>query len=151
MANRLATGISVPRLTGVLAALCAAAVVGGCGNSDDADQPPAVPSDQREILRTMDALQAASRSGDAKRICNDIFTESLATSIRRAAKRSCAAEVRETLVSPDMRLSVGANIKITGRHATAIVREQNGRTSRVSFVKQGSEWRIERITKARTS
>jgi hypothetical protein len=135
----------------LVSALCGAALLGGCGGDDDADEPRAVPGGERAILTTVDELQSASRRGDAKRICRDIFTETLATSIRRAAKRSCAAEVRETLTSPDARLSVGRDIKIKGSRATAIVREQDGATSKLFLVKRGPEWRIDRITPAGSS
>jgi hypothetical protein len=152
MLNRPTTRRAAPRVLAALAALSAAAVLGACGGSDDdADDSQALPSDQRGILSTFDQLQTASRRGDAKRICTDIFTESLATSIRRAAKRSCTAEVRATLVSPDARLAVRRDIRIRGSRAIAIVMEQTGKMSRVVLVKQGPTWRIQRITPAKAS
>ncbi len=123
--------------------------MGGCGGSDDADEGPAVPDEQRAILRTIDDLQAASRQGNAHRICAEIFTKTLANSIRDVAKRSCEAEVRATFVSPDARLSVGRKIEVKGARARATVREQDGNTSTLFLRKQGARWKIERIKPAR--
>ena len=124
-----------------------AATVAGCGGSDETKQPaPSVSGDQRGILATVDALQTASRRDDARRICTQLFTKRLATSIRESSKQSCEAEVHETLTSPDAQLSVARKIAVKGSRATATVHEQNGKVSTVSFVKDGDRWRIERVT-----
>ena len=129
----------------VVAAIWPAAALGACGGSDDKPAPK-LSDDTRGILATVDALQTASRDGDARRICRELFTDTLAKSIRRASHLSCEAEVRDTLTAPDARLSVGRDLEVKGSRATATVREQNGNTSVVSFVKEGDRWRIERVT-----
>ena len=136
------------RILSVLAAVAAAAALAGCGGSDEDEQAPPVSSDQRAILDTIDALQTASRQGDAATICSDIFTDSLARSIRKASRRSCEKEVGETLVSPDAQIAVGRQIDVDGSRATATVRDQSGNTSTVFLLKTGDYWRIERITPA---
>ena len=138
----------VVRILSVLAAVAAAAALAGCGGSDDDEQAPPVPSDQRAILDTIDKLQTASRQGDAGTICSDIFTDSLARSIRKASRRSCEKEVGETLTSPDAQFAVGRQIHIDGSQATATVRDQDGKTSTVYFLKTGDRWQIERIAPA---
>jgi hypothetical protein len=125
--------------------LVAVTVLGGCGGSDDADEPPAVPDDERAVLRTIDALQSASRQGDARRICREIFSKTLASSIRDASHQSCEAEIRETFVGRDTRIAVQRGIRINGARARATVRERSGETSTVVLVRQGGRWRIERI------
>jgi hypothetical protein len=132
----------------LMTALAAAAMVAGCGGSDAEDEAPVVSSDQRQILSTVDALQTASREGDAARICKEIFTESLARSIREGSSRSCEQQVRATLASPDAQIAVGRQIEVNGSRATATVREQNGNTSSLLLVKDEGRWRIERITAA---
>jgi ketosteroid isomerase-like protein len=131
-------------------AVLAAMTLGACGGGDDKKPQTAVSGDERAILATVDALQTASRRDDAERICTDLFAPSLADSIRRASKHSCQAEVHDTLTSPDAQLSVARKIAIKGPTATAAVREQNGKTSTVTFVKQGDRWRIARITPAKS-
>ena len=86
-------------------------------------------------------MRAYSRS----KLANILFTKELARSIKAAANRSCATEVRERLISPHERISVGREIRVKGDHATAVIREQNGNTSTLFLVKQGGRWQIERL------
>lgn len=129
----------------LVAAVTAAAVLGGCGEPDDAQQAPPASGEQRAILSTIDALQSASRQGNADKICNELFTETLAKSIRGASRRSCEKEIRATLTSPDAQISVQRQIDINGARATAMVREEDGAASTVLLVKDGGRWRIQRI------
>jgi hypothetical protein len=133
-------------MTPGLAVLAAAIALTGCGGSDKAQKAPAtVSGDQRGILGTVDALQTASRSGDAQRICADIFTATLVHSIKTAAKHSCVKEVTDTLISPDAEISVGRDIKVTGVRATATIREHNSNLSKLFLLKQAGQWRIDRV------
>src|SRR3712207_5012076 len=100
-------------------------LLGGCGGSDE-KQPSDVPSAQREVLRTIESLQTASRRGDAATICREIFTAALAESVRTASKHSCETEVKDRFVSPDAAISVGRGMEIKGSTATALIEEQNG-------------------------
>jgi hypothetical protein len=133
-----------------LAVVTAVAALVGCGSSDK--KSPAAPKstpvsgDQRGILTTVDALQTASRKGDGKTICEDIFTPKLVKSIEKAAKHSCTREVKQNLFAPDAKISVSRDIKVTGRRGTAVVREQNGNVSRLSLVKRTGKWRIDSVT-----
>ena len=130
--------------------LVAVLALAGCGGSDD--EPPSaqerstVSGDQRNVLATVDALQSASRDGDGKRVCDDLFSRALVQSVEAAAGQSCAREVRERLFSPDAAISVGRDIKVAGSRGTAVVHEQNGNVSKLSFVKQNARWRIDRVT-----
>ena len=133
-----------------LAVLAMSIPLAGCGGSDPetpAKQaaPTTVSGDQRGILGTVEALQKASRSGDGKGICTDIFTAQLVRSIETSAKRSCVKEVSDTLVSPDAAISVGRDIEVAGARATATIREQNSNVSKLFLLKQDGEWRIDRV------
>lgn len=140
-----ATGREVRELKVLVVAGVVAAALGGCGGSETDDEPSTVSDDQRGVLSTIDALQSASRRGDAQEICTELFSETLARSIRRASKRSCQEEVGATLTSPDAQYSVARRIDIQGSRATATVREESGSTSRVVLTRDGDRWRIERI------
>jgi hypothetical protein len=135
--------LKIPAVT-----FAAAAVMGGCGGDDGAKERPGVSGDQAAILGTVDALQAASRRGDAGEICTKLFARSLVRSIERASKQSCQKEVSETLTSRDAQLSVERQINVKGSRATATVREKGGDASTVRFVKVGGRWRVERIEPA---
>ena len=135
--------------TSALAVLLAAAALLGCGGSDDAPRTapqPAVGGDQRGILATIDELQTASRSGDGRKICAEVFTAQLARSIARASKRSCSREVREKLFRADESISVQRSVTVVGSKATAVIREQNGDVSTLHMLRQAGRWRIDRIT-----
>jgi hypothetical protein len=138
-------------MTSGLAVFVAATALAGCGGSDDASptQPsktPAAVSDQeRGILGAVDALQMASRKGDGRRICADIFTVQLVHSIETAAKHSCAEEVGARLFSKKTEISVGRDVQVTGARGTAVIREQNGNISKLMMLKQDGEWRIDRV------
>jgi hypothetical protein len=134
-----------------LALVTAAAALAGCGGSDGkpatAQKPSAtISGNQRSILSTVDALQTASRKGDGQKVCADLFTPHLAKSVEAAAKRTCAQEVRRSMFTPDAEFSVGRNIDVAGDRGTAVIQEQNGNVSKLSFLKQSGQWRIDRVT-----
>jgi hypothetical protein len=150
MENPLPIGGTARRLQVVGAVVVFLAALSACGASDSGRKPaPSVSGDQRGILATVDELQAASRRDDARKICRELFIPALAKSIASASKHSCEAEVHKTLTSRDAALSVARKIDVKGSHATATVHEQNGNTSTVGFVKDGSRWRIESVKPAR--
>jgi hypothetical protein len=131
------------------------APLSGCASSEEGspshqNAPAAVSGDQRSVLATVDALEAASRHGDGDAICANLFTAKLAKSIGAAANRSCGEEVRERLFSPDAALAVNREIRVTGNRSSAIVREGNGNVSRLSFVKRNAVWRIAGIEAQRS-
>ena len=134
-----------------LAVVTAVVALAGCGSSDKASPPaptpaPAVSGSARGVLATVDALQTASRKGDGRAVCVDLFTPKLVKSVEAAAKRSCAKEVRKRMFAPDAEISVGRDIKVTGDRGTAVVREQNGNISKLSLVRQSAQWRIDGVT-----
>jgi hypothetical protein len=133
-----------PLIAGLTTCL-AAALLAGCGGSSKQQSTPAVPSGQRGILATVDQLQTASRAGDGKRICSELFTPRLVASVEASAGRSCAKEVRAHVFSPNEDIAVGRDIRVTGTRATATIREQNGNLSKLFMVKQNGRWRIDRV------
>jgi hypothetical protein len=132
------------------AALAAGIALVGCGGSDvrppaNTKAPATVAGDERGIIGTVEALQAASREGDSQSICAEIFTVQLVHSIETAAKRTCVKEIKHTLVSPDAEISVSRDIQVSGIRATATIRERNGTLSKLFLLKQGGHWRIDRV------
>jgi hypothetical protein len=132
------------------AILLAAAALPGCGGSDDdatKTQPPSpVGGDQRAILETIDELQSASQRGDGRKICNELFTPQLARSVRKAAKRSCATEVRLRMFRSDASIAVQRGIQVTGSTGMAVIREENGNVSTLHMLKRAGTWEIDRVT-----
>lgn len=131
---------------GISCLICAIALA-ACGGSDEPRDTPgsAVQDDQRAVLGTVDELRAASRRGDARAICKEVFTRSLARSITEAAGHGCVEEVRERYVSPDAEISVGRSIRVTGDRATAVIREAGGEQSTLHLRREGGRWRIDSV------
>ena len=100
--------------------------------------------DQRAVAQVVDDLGAASRSGDTKRICSEIFSAQLAKSVAAQAGGSCEAEVKKQLVTQNEDITV-QQLAISGSRALATVKEQSGKTSRLVFTHQDGSWRIDSI------
>ena len=138
-----------------LSAVIAVASLTGCGSGESSpsvQKPPVstpahpVSQDQRGILTTVDALQTASRKGDGRTICGELFTPRLVRSVEASATQSCAKEVRERLFAPDTTISVDKDIKVNADRATAVIRESSGNVSSLFLVKRDAQWRIYRVT-----
>ena len=120
-------------------------VVAGCGDeSKDNDT-----DDVKAVAQVMTSLDVASRAGDGKRICSQLFTPKLAKSVSSASSSgNCATEVKANLFASDAKLSI-KNIEVPDAvNATATVKESSGNRSTVFLVKQDGRWRIRSVTPA---
>jgi hypothetical protein len=131
-------------------ALLALLVLAGCGGASGGGGPSGGDAsggkEETNVRFVIADLQAASRDGQGDRICNQIFTPKLADSVTSSSESgSCAKEVKQNLFHPRERLVVEDIELVDPTTATAIVKEPNGKTSRVSLVKQSGEWRIRSI------
>ena len=139
------------RLSG-LAAVAVVSALAGCGSSSE-KKPVGDTSSKAEnetaVKQVMSDLQTASRAGDGKRICTQIFTPKLANSVTKSAKSgSCAKEVKKKLFSPKAQITV-QNVDVPNpANATATIKEANGNTSTVFLVKQSGRWRIRSVQAA---
>jgi predicted small lipoprotein YifL len=139
------------RLTGLTALALLTTALAGCGGSGDSQKPTATTAanataDNTAVKQVMTDLQTASRAGDGKRICTQIFTPKLANSVTTSAKSgSCAKEVRKKLFSRKAQIAV-QNVDLpNAANATAVIKEANGNTSTVFLVKQSGRWRIRSV------
>jgi hypothetical protein len=93
----------------------------GCslGGGDDDAQP--VKGAPRDVARVVNELDSATRKGEYRRICEELFT---ASARRRAGGKDCASLLRSTareLRDPSIEL---ISIRVTRRQAVARVRTQ---------------------------
>jgi predicted small lipoprotein YifL len=142
------------RLTGLTALALLTTALAGCGGSGDSQKPTATTAanataDNTAVKQVMTDLQTASRAGDGKRICTQIFTPKLANSVTASAKSgSCAKEVRKKLFSRKAQIAV-QNVDLpNAANATAVIKEANGNTSTIFLVKQSGRWRIRSVSPA---
>jgi hypothetical protein len=141
-----------PAPLAIAAVIAAATAFAGCGSSGD-EKPAGDTSSKADnsaaVRQVMSDLQTASRAGDGKRICSEIFTPKLANSVTdTASSGSCAREVRRKLFSPRAEIAV-QNVDIpNAANATATIKEANGNTSTVFLVKQSGRWRIRSVQPA---
>jgi hypothetical protein len=124
----------------------------GCGGSSKSNKTTTTAqssADKAAVTQVLSDLQAASRAGDGKRICNEIFTPKLADSVTASAKSgSCAKEVKAKLFSPKAKISVGQVTISDPVDALAVITEASGNTSKVFLVKQSNRWRIRSVQPA---
>ncbi len=109
-------------LAGVKAALClvaAAAALAGCDSGGSDPDPEVIKGAPRQVAGAVAALDAATRAGRYKEICDELFTRAAR---RRAGGRDCAALLRsatEDVRRPRVRL---LSIRVKGKTAEARVR-----------------------------
>jgi hypothetical protein len=137
-----------------LAAMTALAALAGCGGSSSGEpkssgEASSKSVDDTAVKQVMSDLQAASRAGDGRRICTQIFTPKLANSVTQSAHSgSCAREVKKKLFSPRTQIAV-QNVDVPNTaNATATIKEANGNMSTVFLVKQSGRWRIRSVQAA---
>ena len=128
----------------LVATVFAALLMMGCGGDSDSEG-----SDTEAVASVMASLDAASRAGDGDRICTQLFTPKLASSVSSSSTSGdCEREVKAKLFSPDAQISV-ENISVPDdASAVATVKEANGNMSRVFLVKTDGQWRIRSVVPA---
>ena len=120
---------------GIVVAALAVGALPGCGLGGDDQGDP----DRDAVEQVMSNLESASREGDGSRICEEIFTPKLSSSVTKSSSSgSCATEVKANLFSPETKIEVEKISVPDDSNATAMVKESNGNVSRVFLVKQGT-------------
>ena len=123
--------------------MAGAQVLAGCSVGEDQEAKPAKGA-PKQVAQVVAALDAATRRGDFKRICDELLTRGAR---RRAGGRECARLMRSTArevqrprievlsitVVPD-----GARVKVRTR-----ARGQPALVDTLQLVRQGGKYRIE--------
>ena len=105
-----------------LSLLAAAAVLAGCDSGESDGDPEAIKGAPKQVAATVSALDAATRAGGYKEICNELFTRAART---RAGGKDCAVLLRsatEEVRDPRVRL---LSIRVKGDTAEARVRSSS--------------------------
>jgi hypothetical protein len=94
-----------------------------------------------KVAAVVDDLASAGRTGNAKKICEDILARQLVAELKSAGG-DCESEMKAAIQdASDFDLKVSA-VKVTGATATARVQQgSKGRTATFSFIKEKGDWR----------
>ena len=131
----------------LLAALAVALPLAGCGGGggdNEGKNAKNFSGEQKQVAQVIDDLVAASRDGDATKICTEIFTPSLAKVVGARSKTTCKAAVQKQLVNPKEDITITA-LTVKTPNGLATVREQNGNATRLTLLKESGKWRINGI------
>src|SRR4051812_27157055 len=124
----------------LLAAAVLALPLAGCAGAQTSSGG-SFQGEAQQVAKVVADLSAAGRSGNASKICSDILAKELVQQLRSAGG-DCQTEMKSAIRdATDYDLQV-ANVKVTGNHATARVRQgKRGRIATFTFVKENGGWR----------
>jgi hypothetical protein len=129
------------------AALCAAALpLVACGG-DEGENEKRYDGELKEVAAVVDAFQVASREGDARRICEQLFSDELAQTVTSQGG-SCVGRVRRTVVDKEAELRLESLRKDGERQAVGRLVDQKGRRSVLYFARTRDDaWVITNIAR----
>ncbi|HLM26434.1 MAG TPA: hypothetical protein VK304_05645 [Thermoleophilaceae bacterium] len=123
-----------------------ALALASCSLGGGEDAPHPVAGAPREVARVVTELDAATRRGQYRRICDELFTPSAR---RRAGGKDCASLLRSTareLRDPSIEL---VSIHVTSKQALARVRTRAAGQApildQLVLRRQGGSYRIEAL------
>jgi hypothetical protein len=124
-----------------LIAVAFALPISACGASGSKSETAKFNGAQADVAKVVDNLASAGRSGDAKKICNEILSKQLLQELNSAGG-DCVTEMDRAIKdASDYDLRVTA-VKVNGPNATATVRQgDDGKTATFTFVKENGAWR----------
>jgi hypothetical protein len=101
---------------------------------------------ERDVAQAVDDIQAAGRSGDPDKLCNDLFTAEFADRFK-AGSATCVDEVEKAMRDVnDYDLEV-TDVTVTGDTATAKVKQgKEGVTATFGFQRVGNGWRASSLS-----
>ena len=100
-----------------------------------------------EVAGLVDDFANAGRDGNGTEVCEEIFSEELASNVEDEAGQSCASEVEENLPEGDYELEVD-DVNVKGQTATANVTDQDDNSSVLHIERVDADWQIARVTPA---
>jgi hypothetical protein len=135
------------RSVAVLTAILAGSAFAACGGGGEPEGANAkrFSGEKKRVAAVVDELEAASRDGDAKRICDDLFSDKLAGVISVRAGGTCEDQVRKRQLRKNASITV-LSLRVGSAAANADVEEQNQNRTTLKLVKLDGDWRIDSIT-----
>ena len=122
-------------------------LIGACGGGDDGPNAKRFDGQQKDVAAVIDDLQSASRAGEPERICEEVFTKELASTIKRETGVECTKRVGQQLV--DEKATYKAEgVRLDGDDRAVVnVTDAAGTRSVLYMTKAGDDWRIAQIAR----
>lgn len=122
-------------------------LIGACGGGDEGPNAKRFEDQQKDVAAVIDDLQSAARAGDAKRICEDVFTKDLAKTIKTETGVACTKRVEQQLVDEKAKYTA-KGVRLDGKKKAVVnVTDAGGTQSVLYMTKAGDDWRIAQIAR----
>jgi hypothetical protein len=131
-----------------LVALCATALVVGCGGDDGDDvnnNADNYSGTEAEVAGVVDDLANAARDGDGSEVCDEIFTPEFAEFVENEADQTCASEIEENVPEGEYELEI-ESLEVDDDTATAGVTDQDDNETVLHLERVDGDWQVTRFT-----
>jgi hypothetical protein len=131
----------VPASRTVVLLLAAAGIATGCGTAGSNSSSDFTGS-KKDVAKTVEDLESASRRSDEARICRDLLATSLIDALSTGGK-NCDSAMSDALDDADTFDMTVKSVTVTGTNATAVV-DSKEKSANDTFKLQrvGGRWKI---------
>ena len=131
----------MPASRTVVLLLAAAGIATGCGTAGSNSSSDFTGS-KKDVAKTVEDLESASRRSDEAKICRDLLAASLIDALRTGGK-SCDSAVSDALDDADTFDLTVKSVSVTGTNATAVVdSKEKSANDTFKLQKVGGRWKI---------
>ena len=131
----------MPASRTVVLLLAAAGIATGCGTAGSNSSSDFTGS-KKDVAKTVEDLESASRRSDEAKICRDLLAASLIDALRTGGK-SCDSAVSDALDDADAFDMTVKSVTVTGTNATAVVdSKEKSANDTFKLQKVGGRWKI---------
>ena len=131
----------MPASRTVVLLLAAAGIATGCGTAGSNSSSDFTGS-KKDVAKTVEDLESASRRSDEAKICRDLLAASLIDALRTGGK-SCDSAVSDALDDADTFDLTVKSVSVTGTNATAVVdSKEKSANDTFKLEKVGGRWKI---------
>jgi hypothetical protein len=123
----------------IAAAAAMLSCVAGCGD----DTSPAT-----EVSKAVDSVRSAAATGDAGKLCGELFTAALRKRVETVDKKPCEQPIRQRVVPALAGFTVN-NVQLQDGDKRAVVdiTDKNGDRDKLYMLDDGGAWKVDGILK----
>ena len=102
---------------------------------------------EKTVAHTIAGLQSAVTAGEQKKICTEILSASVVSSL--GGTKGCEAAIKEQVTEIDGTEADVKSVQVNGTTATAEVKStysgKKGQLSQVTLVEEGGKWKVSAV------